>query len=278
MKETPPSAVWFFRIVAAFVRRELALASRYRLAFLFRLALFAFGVMSLVYLSRFVGAAMNPHLQVYGGNYLGFVVVGFVAADLQQVAVRSLAERVRRGQMFGTLEAELATPAPPWMALGAGPVYEMAVATLRALVYIAGAWLVFGIRLAPLAPGRLLVAVLLIFAAFAGLGLLTAATTMLVRRSNPVSLFLGAVSWLLSGIAYPPSVLPHSLHLLGQVLPLTHALEVLRGVLLRGATLGELTFSLVALAVFALVLSVAGLGTFVYALRRARVDGSLTHA
>jgi len=68
------------------------------------------------------------------------------------------------------------------------------------------------------------------------------------------------------------------LHLLGQVLPLTHALEVLRGVLLRGATLGELSFSLVALALFALVLSVAGLGTFVYALRRARVDGSLTHA
>jgi len=268
---------WFLRVLAAFIRRELAMAANYRLSFFFRLVVFAFGVLSLVYLSRFVGATLNPHLTAYGGNYLAFVALGFVVADLQQVAVRSLSERVRRGQIFGTLEAELAAPAPPWMALGAGPVYEMGVATLRALVYILGAWLFFDVRFAPVHWPSLLLGVLLIFSAFSGLGLLTAATTMLVRRTNPVALLLGAVSWLLSGIVYPASVLPPSLHLLAQLLPLTHALEVLRGVLLRGATVHELAGSLLALALFALVLSVAGLGTFVYALRRARIDGSLTH-
>ena len=33
-------------------------------------------------------------------------------------------------QMMGTLEAELATPAPPWMVLGAAPVYEFGAAAL----------------------------------------------------------------------------------------------------------------------------------------------------
>ena len=41
-------------------------------------------------------------------------------------------------QMMGTLEAEIATPAPPWMVLGAPPMYEFGAAALRSAAYLVG--------------------------------------------------------------------------------------------------------------------------------------------
>ena len=75
----------------------------------------------------------------YGGNYLGFMVLGLLAAEFQQVGVSGLAQRIRMAQMMGTLEAELATPAPPWMVLGAPPIYEFGAAALRSTAYLVGA-------------------------------------------------------------------------------------------------------------------------------------------
>ena len=130
---TPPPSlpIWFARVVAGFVRRELVALGGYRAAFFVRLLGIATAVGALLFLSRFVDAADNPHLLRYGGNYLGFVVLGTLGATLQQVGVTGLAQRIRTAQMMGTLEAELATPAPPWMVLGAPPLYEFGAAALR---------------------------------------------------------------------------------------------------------------------------------------------------
>ena len=100
---------------------------------------------------------------------------------------------------------------------------------------------------------------------------------MLVRRTNPVAVLLASASMLLSGVAYPVSVLPDWLRAVGRLLPLTHALELVRGGLLRGEGPAALGSSIAALALFTGVLCPLGVALFVYALRRARIDGSLTH-
>jgi ABC-2 type transport system permease protein len=268
---------WFLRVLVAFVRRELAAVGGYRVAFVIRLFGFGLAVGSLLFLSRFVGAAVNPHLALYRGNYLGFVVIGFLGTDFQQVGVSVLAQRIRMAQVMGTLEAEVATPAPPWMVLGSPPVYEFVIAALRSAAYLIGAKLLLGLDLSHANWLSLLVAVPLIIAAFSGLGLLAAATTMLVRRLNPVAMVIGSLSFFLSGVMYPVTVLPGWLRAIGRLLPLTHALALLRGALLVGAGPGELRTSLLALLVFAGLLAPVGAGMFAFALRRARSDGSLSH-
>jgi ABC-2 type transport system permease protein len=268
---------WFARVFAAFVRRELSAVGGYRTAFVIRLFGFVLAVGSLLFLSRFVGAAANPHLTSYRGNYLGFAVLGLLAAEFQQVGVSVLAQRIRIAQMMGTLEAEVACPAPPWMVLGAPPLYEFGIAALRSAGYLLGAKLLLGLDLSQVSWASLLLGVPLIIGAFTGLGLLAAATTMLVRRMNPVSLVIGSLSFFLSGVMYPVTVLPAWLRHAGGLLPLTHALAVLRGALLVGAPPTQLRGSLLALLLFSGVLAPAGVGLFAYALRRARVDGSLSH-
>jgi ABC-2 type transport system permease protein len=271
------SLPWFLRVLVAFIRRELTAVGDYRSAFVIRLFGFGLAVCSLLFLSRFVGAAVNPHLAVYHGNYLGFVVIGFLGTEFQQVGVSVLAQRIRMAQVMGTLEAEVATPAPPWMVLGAPPVYEFAISSLRSAAYLLGAKLLLGLDLSRANWTSLVVGVPLIVAAFSGLGLLAAATTMLVRRLNPVAMVIGSLSFFLSGVMYPVTVLPVWLRAVGHLLPLTHALAVLRGALLIGAGPLELRESLLALVLFAGILAPIGAGMFAFALRRARVDGSLSH-
>ena len=273
----PPALLWFLRVLVAFARREAWTMSGYRIAFLVRGFAFGVSVLALAFLGRLVGASDNPHLAQYGGDYLAFAVVGLVVMDFQQVGVANLSQRVRNAQVLGVLEAELATPVPAWIALGVGPVYEFGLASARAAFYFCLAYFVFGVHFPHASLLSLLVAGPLALGAFVGLGLLSAATTMLTRRSNPVAVLLGSVSVLLSGVAYPLSVLPPALRVVARALPLTHALEVVRGALLRGASPGALAGSLAALAGFAGVLVPLGAWLFVVALRRARVDGSLTH-
>jgi ABC-2 type transport system permease protein len=272
----PPRLIWFTRVLLAFLRREVLEASRYRAAFVTRVAGVAFGAFSLLFFSRFIGTGQNQHLEAYGGNYLAFGLCGLVAAELQQIGIASLANRVRMAQLMGYLEAQLGTPAPVWIVLGAHPVYELSVAVGRGVLYMLGAALVLGVEFHPNAA-TLLLGIPLTLAAFGGLGLVSAATTMVTRRTNPIAVVLAGASALLSGVVYPVSVLPGWLIDVGRLLPLTHALEVLRRGLLLGQGPEALAPSLGALAIFAVVFSGLGLVAFAWALGRARDDGSLSH-
>ena len=270
-------ARWFLAVMFAFIRRELTALGGYRAAFFIRIFGLGLGVGAMVFLSRFVGAAANPHLAAYGGNYLGFMVLGLLAAEFQQVGVSGLSQRIRVAQMMGTLEAELATPAPPWMVLGAAPVYEFGAAALRSTAYLVGASLLLDLNLDRANWATLVLGAPLVVAAFSGLGLLAAGTTMLVRRLNPVAMVIGSLSFFLSGVMYPVTVLPDWLRAIGRALPLTHALAVLRGALLVGDSPAALADSFLALAIFGAVLAPLGAAVFRFALRRTRIDGSLSH-
>jgi ABC-2 type transport system permease protein len=273
----PPSTlIWFGRVLLACLRQDLAESGRYRLAFLSRVASLGLAAVSLYFFARFVGAENNRHLQVYGGDYLTFGVVGLVAAQLQHVGASYLATRVRTAQLAGFLEAQLACPAPAWMVLGAAPAYVFLAALVRAVLLLVGAWLVLDLPLHP-QPVTLALGVPLALLAFGGLGLMSAASTMLTRRTNPVTVLLTSTSALLAGVLYPVSVLPAWLRWLADFLPLTHALEVARRGLVMGASPADVSSSLVALALFAVGLTVAGVASFTWALRRARIDGSLSH-
>jgi ABC-2 type transport system permease protein len=274
----PPSVpLWFLRVQAGFLRWELVELSKYRAHMLTRAVSFGFAVVSVYFFARFVGDSGNRHLERYGGDYLAFGLIGLVLSDLQHVGVSALAQRVRDAQLMGYLEAELATPAPEWMVLSAWPVYEFGAALVRSTIYLTGAALFLGLDLGRARLGSALLALPLVLLAFLGLGLLSAAATMLTRRSNPLALVLGAASVFLAGVAYPVTVLPGWLQRVAALLPLTHALEATRLALLTGASAAELAPSLQGLAICGAVTAPVGLALFVYALRRARRDGSLSH-
>jgi ABC-2 type transport system permease protein len=264
-------------IAAAFLRRDFVEAASYRLAFALRFFGFTVGLLTVFFTARFINLTRNPLLVPYGGDYFAFSLVGLILMDFQYVAVGAFSSRIRNAQTQGTLEAILATPAPLPAVLLATPLYDFAAAALRAVLYLGVGALVFGVRLQQANVLAALVTALLALVAFVSLGLCAGAFTLLVRRGDPINVFLGSVSVLIGGVFYPSQALPAWLARVGDLLPITHALEATRRSLLVGAGIGDLARPLGALALLCLVFAPLGLLLFRVALRRAREDGSLTH-
>ena len=125
--------------------------------------------------------------------------------------------------------------------------------------------------------GAFIIIMILTILAFAGIGLISAAFFVVFKQGSPISFVMSTASGLLGGVFYPVNVLPSWLEPLSNLLPITHALEAMRQVMLNGATLAQVGNQAALLALFAAILLPLGLGAFAYGLKTAKVDGSLIH-
>jgi ABC-2 type transport system permease protein len=264
-------------VARAFFRRGLQEALSYRASFVLQLFGAALSLAAFFYFARFVDAAAPTLLRGQGGDYLSYGLVGLVALNLQHAMISAYPQVVREAQLAGTLEALLATPTPAWVVLLCAPIYRVASALTSAAVLLVAGALLFGVRFGGANGAALLVCVPLSLVSFAALGLIGASLTMLMRRPDPLSLMIGGVSVLASGVFYPTAMLPPWLQRVGAVLPMTHALALVRRATFAGAGLRTLGPALLGLGIFCAVALPAGLLGFTWALRRTRRDGSLSH-
>jgi len=112
---------------------------------------------------------------------------------------------------------------------------------------------------------------------FNALGLFSASVIILMKRGDALGWALRVSSLVLGGVYYPVNVLPSWLNVIGQLLPLTHALELLRRSLMNGEGFTQLWGEFAILAGMTLVLLPLGLLACQLAIRVARTDGSLSH-
>lgn len=278
MSEAAAVRPTLWRVAAAFLRRDLAVALSYRISFALQVAGMALALASLVYFARFIGPAPagGDGVARYGGaGYVGFWIVGLAVADLFHAMTSALPARIRQAQVEGTLEAMLATPAPAGLVVVAAGLGDVLVALVRLAVYLVAGALVMGVTFGPVHLGSLLLSSALSLLAFAALGLFGGAITMSLRRSDPVTTLAALASVLIGGVLYPVDVLPPLLAAAAYALPSAPALEAVRLALFTGAPPAALGRELLALGAFTVVVGPLGALWFARALRRAREDGSL---
>jgi ABC-2 type transport system permease protein len=79
-------------------------------------------------------------------------------------------------------------------------------------------------------------------------------------QATQMSFFFFLPSMLLSGFMFPFDAMPRPAQWIGELLPLTHFLRIVRGVVLKGAAIGELLPEVAAILAFlAVALGVATL-------------------
>jgi ABC-2 type transport system permease protein len=192
------------------------------------------------------------------------IVPGLLGVILSMTLVMMTALGVTRERERGTMESLLATPVRPLEVMvgklapyvGVGLVQTLVVLTLaRALFHVpmaatVGSW------------GALSAGVLLFIVGSLALGFLisTAAKTQL--QAMQMSFFYIMPSILLSGFAFPFRGMPVWAQTLGEVLPVTHFLRVVRGALLKGAGLADAGASLAALGVFVLAVGALAMARY----------------
>lgn len=264
-----PEVLW-----ATFLR-DMWTATSYRVGFAMSLGGSLINVVGLFFLSRTFGGQIAGPLEPYGGSYFAFTVLGVAITTVMALGLAGIGSRVREGQMMGTLELMLLSPNRLGVLLLSSTLWSHAQAALSIGVYLlVGAML--GMDLSRANVPMALSALMLSIIAFNALGLVAASVVIVIKQGNPVSLLVGLASALLGGVVYPISVLPDWLQSVAQLLPLTHALELIRRSVLLGEGIGTLWQPFIALSALTLILLPLGLWMCHRAVQFAQTDGSLS--
>jgi ABC-2 type transport system permease protein len=104
----------------------------------------------------------------------------------------------------------------------------------------------------------LLSCILVFIAANLAVGILFSTAAKSQMQAMQMSFFFFLPSLLLSGFMFPFRGMPHWAQVIGEVLPLTHFLRIVRGILLKGNTVMEVWPNLWPMLLFIVV--VVGLG------------------
>lgn len=258
-------------VAAAFVRRDFLMIRSYRYPFV--LDTF-FGLLQLTvtyFVSRTFGDVGTDRLEG-APDYFAFASIGVVIALVIEAATQGVSSRVREGQLSGSLEALLVQPIGTGHLCAGLVVFPFAFAMARAAVYLTAAVLIMDLQLGQTDwPGFLLIFVLTGIALLP-LGIAAAALVMVYKRGE---LLAGAALFgmsIVSGAAFPVSVLPGPLEAIGSVLPLRFAFDGAREALFLGS---GWVVEAIALAGFAAAGVPIALWLFSRAVDAARRNGSL---
>jgi ABC transporter DrrB family efflux protein len=183
----------------------------------------------------------NPDMRTE--NYM---IPGLIAVILQIVTVSLTAFSLVREKEQGTLEQLMVTPVGR-VGLMLGKLTPYAVLALFEMVLVLGlGFLVFDVRVA--GSLALLVTMSLPFIlASLSLGLVISTVSQTQAQALQFTLLVMLPSILMSGFVAPRETMPGALYLLSEVLPVTHFLLILRGIIVRGAGLADILPSALAL-------------------------------
>ncbi|MQP76931.1 ABC transporter permease subunit [Stenotrophomonas sp. MYb238] len=181
------------------------------------------------------------------------IVPGLVGVILTMTMVLFTAVAIVRERERGNMELLIATPLTSAELMVGKVVPYVAVGLLQTgMVLALGAWL-FHVPMGGSLLDVFLAAGLLIVANLA-LGLLISTRAQSQFQAMQMTFFLFLPSILLSGFMFPFAGMPRSVQWMAELLPLTHFLRLIRGVMLRGASLWELWPDALALLAFSAVM------------------------
>jgi ABC-2 type transport system permease protein len=263
-----PQVLW-----ATFLR-DMWMAVSYRVGFLLSTGSSLFGILGVFFLSEAFGGEVLS-VERYGETYFGFAVIGLAFSNLMALGLSGIASRVREGQMMGTLELMLLSPNRLGVLLLSSSLWSHAQAIITLLIYLL-VGIALGMNVGNANVPMALVGLVLAVLSFNALGLLAASVVIVIKQGNPVSLLISMASVLLAGVFYPVTVLPSILQTLGQLLPLTHALEIIRRSTLGGEGIATLWGPVLALVGTIALFLPLGIWACRRAVQIAQTDGSLS--
>jgi ABC transporter DrrB family efflux protein len=184
-----------------------------------------------------------------------FMVPGLVAIILQIITTMLTAFSIVRERERGTLEQLLVTPVQPFgLMLGKLVPYGL-VGIFETCTVLAVMRFIFDVPINGSLPLLLALSVLFLFTALA-IGLLISTRAQNQMQALQLAWLIMLPSVLLSGFMFPRDSMPIIMQYIGAVVPATHFIEIIRGIVLRGATFTDLIREVVILSIMGIVLLV----------------------
>ena len=189
------------------------------------------------------------------------IVPGLLGVILSMTLVMMTALSVTREAERGTMESLLATPLEPLEVMIGKLAPYVLVGMIQTLVILVLARFVFGVPMQG-APPTLEIGISLFIVGSLALGFLISTVARSQLQAMQMSVFYILPSILLSGFMFPFRGMPEWAQAIGQVIPVTHFLRVVRGVLLKGQGFGDLWPELAALLAFVCVVTALAIARY----------------
>lgn len=230
----------------------------------------------------------SPFLQPYGGNFVAYLILGmgiypFFNTVLTQpnflVNLCYTGSFVAGGVTLGWADYLQLAGIPIPVYLAAEMIITLGEHIITLVVYLLAGFFLFGMQI-PGHPNYMgaLIATFLGMIAVLGIGLLSASMIWIAgawHGNEPIQWMVSMLAGLISGVYFPPEVLPKWLLTISQFLPQTYALRIARLSILKGYSISQLLPDFLILLLFCLVLFPLGAGMLHYSLKLAKKKGSL---
>lgn len=189
------------------------------------------------------------------------IVPGLLGTILTMTMILMTGLAMTRERERGTFENLLATPALPIEVMTGKIVPYIMIGLLQVTLLLGAALLIFKV---PMQGSIMLLyfSVSLFIAANLTLGITFSSIARNQLQAMQMTFFFFLPSILLSGFMFPFRGMPEWAQWVGTVLPLTHFLRIVRGILLKGNSFAEVWPNIWPILVF--MLAVIGLGLGVY--------------
>jgi ABC-2 type transport system permease protein len=186
------------------------------------------------------------------------IVPGLIGTILTMTMVMMTGLAMTRERERGTMENLLATPVRPLEVMVGKILPYIAVGYVQVTIILAAAKLLFQV---PMVGSLLLltVALILFIAANLAVGFTFSTLARNQLQAMQMAFFFFLPSILLSGFMFPFRGMPEWAQWIGEVLPLTHFLRILRGILLKGSGPADIAPNVWPIALFLLVVAIVAL-------------------
>ncbi|HQR75722.1 MAG TPA: ABC transporter permease, partial [Burkholderiaceae bacterium] len=186
------------------------------------------------------------------------VVPGLMGVILTMTLVMMTAMGMTRERERGTLENLLATPVRPIEVMIGKIVPYVIIGYIQVLIVFTAARLLFEV---PMFGNFVLLssAIVLFIVATLGVGFTFSTLARSQMQSMQMTMFFFLPNILLSGFMFPFRGMPRWAQWIGEALPLTHFLRIVRGVMLKGAGLVDILPQAWPIALFIVVVGIIGL-------------------
>jgi ABC-type multidrug transport system permease subunit len=184
-------------------------------------------------------SARNELVHETGSRYIDFVVPGLLGMNLMGSAMWSLGFAVVEGRQKKLLKRMVASPMPRWQYLAAFLLSRLVMLSIEVALFLGFARIAFGVPFrGPL--WQLFLLCVLTSLVFCALGLLVASRARTMEAVSGLMNLVMLPMWILSGVFFSASRFPAVIQPFVRALPLTAAIETMRGNMLQGTVIVQM--------------------------------------
>src|ERR1700728_5136338 len=184
--------------------------------------------------------AENQLVRETGSRYIDFVVPGLLGMNLMGSAIWGMGFSIVESRQKKLLKRLVASPMPRWQYLLSYLLSRLSMLVIEVVGFLGFARLVFGVPFRG-SMWQLGLLCVLTSLAFSALGLLVASRAKTMEAASGLMNLVMLPMWILSGVFFSATRFPSVVQPVVRALPLTAAIDAIRGNMLQGVQLEHLT-------------------------------------